>query len=92
MSALGITYSTEAGAIRRIVEAGGLAPLWDDGFARVGVSCADEPQAGDVGVIRRLTICALDEAAAIYTGERWVSLGLRGLDFAPAEAIQVWRV
>jgi hypothetical protein len=33
----------------------------------------------------------MDEAAAIWTGERWVTLGLRGLDFGPAEALAVWR-
>lgn len=92
MQALGIKYDSERSALRRITEAGGLVPLWSAGMSLLFIPEADEPHAGDVGVIRRATVCGTDEAAAIYTGERWASLGLRGLDVGSAHALRVWRV
>lgn len=92
IAALGLTYDSERSALRCIRKAGGLVPLWRKGMALVGVEEADAPMVGSVGVIRRPTSCGTDEAAAIFTGDRWVSLGLRGLDFGPAEALAVWHV
>ena len=88
-------YDSEMSALRRIASGGGLVRLWREGLDHVGAAPVDEwdqLQAGDVGVIRRATSCGTDEAAGIWTGERWVTLGLRGLDFGPAEALAVWRV
>lgn len=95
MEAIGIRYDSERSALLQIARGGGLSALWAKGMAAVGAAPVDEwdqLQAGDVGVIRRATSCGTDEAAGIWTGERWVTLGLRGLDFGPAEALAVWRV
>lgn len=88
------TYRDPLSALRRIEEGGGLVEQWTRGmrFCSEIEPLEGEPVAGDVAVIRRATTCGTDEAAAIYTGARWASLGLRGLDFGPAEPIRVWRV
>ena len=91
IKALGLRYSTERGALRTIRRGGGLSALWGRGMAAVGVPEAGEPQPGDVAVIRRETVCGLDEAMAIKVGERWASLALRGLEIGPAEPLKVWR-
>jgi hypothetical protein len=92
IAALGIRYDSETSALRRIAEAGGLLPLWTAGMALLLVHEVDDPTAGDIGIISRPTVCGGNEAAAIFTGERWASLGLRGLDVGPADALRVWRV
>lgn len=92
IEALGLVYDSERSALRRISEGGGLVTLWTGGMALVSVPEADEAQAGDVGIISRATSDGLNEAMAIYTGERWLSLSLRGLEAGPAEALRVWRV
>ena len=94
MAAINVRYDSERSALLTIKRGGGLVELWSKGMAAVSVSAVSEWDtlaAGDIGVIRRPTACGLDEAAAIWTGERWVTLGLRGLDFGPAEALAVWR-
>lgn len=92
MSALGMVYDSERSAMRRIAEGGGLAALWRDGMARVGIMPTDVLTIGAVGVIERATLCQQEQAAAIWTGERWVTLGLRGLDYAPAGHLKAWSV
>jgi hypothetical protein len=95
MAAIGVEYDSERSALRRIAEGGGLAALWTAGMTAIGIEPAPETDdllTGDVGVIQRATSCGTDEAAAIWTGERWVTLGLRGLDFGPAEPLAVWHV
>lgn len=77
--------------MRVIGRGGGLVALWTRGMAAVGVPEADEPQAGDVAVIVRPTVCGMGEAMAIYTGDRWASLALRGLEIGAAEPLKVWR-
>lgn len=91
IKALGLRYSTERGALLTIRRGGGLMALWSRGMAAVGVPEADEPQPGDVAVIRRETVCGLDEAMAIRVGKRWASLAIRGLEIGPAEPLKVWR-
>lgn len=92
MAAIGMEYDSERSALRRIVEGGGLTALWTRGMSAIGAeACAiDDASAGAVGVIARPTHCGTNEAAAIWTGTRWATLGLRGLDFGPAEALAVW--
>jgi hypothetical protein len=93
MAAISIQYDSERSALLQIKRGGGLAALWARGMAAIGATLVDDwdsLQSGDVGVIRRATACGTNEAAAIWTGERWVTLGLRGLDFGPAEALAVW--
>jgi len=94
IGAIGIRYDSERSALLTIRRGGGLVALWTKGMAAVGIGPVDEWNtlaAGDIGVIRRPTACGADEAVGIWTGERWVTLGLRGLDFGPAEALAVWR-
>lgn len=92
IAALGLVYDSERSALRRIAEGGGLAALWQDGMARLGIMPTDVLTVGAVGVIQRATLCGQDEAAAIWTGERWITLGLRGLDYAPAGRLKAWSV
>lgn len=92
MAAIGMAYDSERSAMRRIAEGGGLAALWTGAMALLGLPEVNEPQPGDVGVIACGTDTDSREVAAIYTGERWVALGLRGLDFSPAVCVKAWRV
>jgi hypothetical protein len=84
-------YHTELGALRKIKKGGGLVALWTRGMAEAGIPEADSPHAGDIGVIARATDCRTNEAAAIYAGERWVTLGARGIDSGPADVLALWR-
>lgn len=84
-------YRTGRGAMRRIKEGGGLLQLATYGMIDAGIPEADEPQTGDVGIIERPTEDGLNEACAIYSSGKWVSLGVRGLDAGPAVALAVWR-
>lgn len=94
MAAIGVQYDSERSAMRRIAEGGGLAPLWVNGMKAVGLPIVawDQVAAGDVGVIERETACGFNQAAGIWTGERWATLGLRGYDFGPATTHVTWRV
>ncbi len=92
IEALGLVYDSERSAMRRIAEGGGLAQLWRDGMALVGCMEVDQPQTGDVGIIACATDGPYDEMAAIFTGQRWASLTLNGLSFAPENVIALWRV
>jgi hypothetical protein len=91
MEAIGIVYDSEISAMRLIARSGGLLALWTDGLKVVGIPEVAEPQAGDFAVILRPTQCGADEAMALFTGTRWATLGLHGLDFGPAEALRIWR-
>lgn len=55
---------------------------------------ADEPQAGDIGVVRVVTPEGIDEIGAICTGPKWAMLTGKGLAMCriPADNIvAVWR-
>lgn len=91
IKALGLHWTTEKGALRVIKRGGGLVPLWSRGMDAVGVPEASEHKPGDVAVIGRSTLDRLNQATAIYTGSRWASLGLRGMEYGPAEPLKVWR-
>jgi hypothetical protein len=86
------SYGTERGALRHIRVGGGLADLWSRGMLDAGIAETGYVQDGDVGIIVRPTECGTDEACAIRSGERWVSLGVRGLVAGPAETVRAWRV
>jgi hypothetical protein len=88
------SYDSEFGALRTIAAGDGLEALWTEGMSYVGVAMLDRgaaPVAGDVGIVVRATECGTDEAAGIYSGERWVTLGLRGIVSSPAEIVKAWR-
>jgi hypothetical protein len=92
MAAIGIVYDSELSALRRISEGGGLVVLWTGAMALLGVPEVDEPCIGAVGIIACEDDAGPGEVAAIYTGERWVALAKRGLDFSPAVALRMWVV
>lgn len=91
IKALGLHWTTEKGALRVIKRGGGLVDLWTRGMTAVGVPEAAEPQPGDVAVIERPTLDRLNQALAIYTGSRWASLCLAGMEYGPATPLKVWR-
>ncbi|MBI1179097.1 MAG: hypothetical protein GC201_00965 [Alphaproteobacteria bacterium] len=89
-------YRDEDGAAEIINAAGGLAPLWGEGLARVPWTLVQRPAQGDVGVIRVVLqgaggIAGEGEAGGIYTGKRWAFLAPRGLVCTPVEAVDVVR-
>lgn len=88
---LGLRYRTERGALLTIRRGGGLVALWTRGMALTGAPAVDEPQAGDVGIIERPTVCGLNETAAIHTGERWFSISDTSIHSGPARALAMWR-
>lgn len=85
-------YESEDEAQAIIREAGGLDAVFDAGFASSGVLRREgDPIEGDIGIIR----IAGQDAASIFTGQRWVFVGNRGIGFAtiaPAHIIAVWAV
>lgn len=85
------TYEGETGALRAIAAGGGLVALVTRGMESVGIQETQLIRPGAVGVIERATMDGANLACAICTGERWVSLGLSGIDAAPAEPIKAWR-
>lgn len=91
MVATHIRYDGMPSAMRVILKGGGLAALWTRGMDAVGVPCVDDPQPGDVGVILAATDDATGEVLGIYTGERWMTLGLRGINAMAAVPVKVWR-
>lgn len=77
------TYHTEGEALERIYECGGLPAIFAEQIGdRAEIS--SEPMPGDVGIIE----FAGDEVGAIFTGERWVMLTLRGIRAIPASRAQ----
>lgn len=84
-------YSTAGEAVRVLVKHGGLLAVTTRGMIEAGVPEADFPRAGDIGVVQRPTEEGLNQACGIYTGERWATLGLRGMDCGPAEILGLWR-
>ena len=85
------SYSTDEEAERLVADGGGLVALWSkwigDSLRRIS-----EPQAGDVGIIRVITLKGRAEAGAIFTGQRWAFLTPAGLALVPTAPIAVWRV
>ncbi len=85
-------YNSERSALRCIAKGGGLVALWSAGMAHVEIAEAiGEPEAGDIGVINRPTVCGRNEALGIYTGQRWATLGHAGVEVGPADIVKAWR-
>lgn len=85
-------YSSEAEARALVDEAGGLVALWDQHIAG-SLSRVDDPEPGDVGIIYAMTAeRTITEVGAIWSGERWAFVTVRGLVSAPADAVAIWRV
>lgn len=85
-------YNSERSAIRRISEGGGLVVLWSAGMDHVGIAAStDQPETGDIAVITRPTVCGGNEALGIYTGQRWATLGISGIEAGAAGVVKAWR-
>lgn len=86
------TYSDEDGAIAHMNGAGGIVNLWTLGMIDILAPEVDEPQAGDVGVIRGLGVCGQEcHAGGIYTGKRWTFLTPNGVGQCHTEHLIAWR-
>lgn len=83
-------YSSFAGAMRFIL-IDGLPNLVRRGMIEAAFPEPDEPQPGDIGVIACPTEDRVGYACALYSGPRWVSLSMRGIEAAPDDALAVWR-
>jgi uncharacterized protein DUF6950 len=87
------TYHTRLGANRILKRWGGAVMLLDQAFGPLGLRRTEEPQAGDVGVVRGMGAKAPADFGAIFTGARWAGLALGGgLLAGKAEPIAAWRV
>lgn len=67
----------------------GLVALWDAGIGD-GLRVVGDPDAGDIAVVEAMGI----EAGAIFTGERWVLRGPRGLHWLGQRQVRLlkaWR-
>lgn len=84
-------YDSAIGALSLIRRNGGLVPLWTRGMIEAVVPEADDPRAGDVAIIRVATDDGTNEACGIYTGDKWLTLGQRGIEAQPAEPLMIWR-
>lgn len=86
-------YATRIGALRIINRNGGFLALCQRQFASVGMPAGDPAAVlvGNIGLIRRPTCDRLDVALGIFTGQRWVTRAVRGIEAGPAEAIAIWR-
>jgi len=85
-------YDTEFSALRRIHEGGGLVALWSDGMEHAGIpEVCGEAARGDIAIIHRATLCGGDQALGIFTGQRWVTLALAGIEAGPATVVKAWR-
>lgn len=80
------------GAMRHLVRAGSVEMLAREGMARAGLKVSLLGGLGDVGVIERPTLDGRNQACAIYADGRWVTLGARGIESGPANALAIWRL
>lgn len=70
---------------------GGLLEIFAAGMDGAGLSRADAPEPGDIGLLRIFG----HEGGAVFTGQRWALIAPRGLAFAStqlANSQAVWRV
>jgi hypothetical protein len=75
---------------RVVIEAGGLAVLWDRGIGDALPDASAPYQPGDIGVVTAHGL----EAGAIFTGERWAIRRQRGHLYAHPSLVAVvaaWR-
>lgn len=84
--------ATDSEALRSFSRAGGVEEMAREAMAAIGLEPVDSPALGDVGVIARPTLDGYDRACAIYADGRWVTLGARGIEAGPAEALAIWRL
>lgn len=85
-------YHDEASAME-FVRKSGLVRLASRGYRSIGLERTDDPQPGDVAVLKRPTLDGHNAVCAIRTGERWATLLERGLSVDEGgELLAAWRV
>ena len=85
-------YDSERSAIRRIEDGGGLVALWRRGMGEAGLAeVRGDPRAGDVAVLDLPTEEGVNLACGIFSGERWVTRTLNGVEAGPAVSVAAWR-
>jgi hypothetical protein len=85
-------YSGEREALLLVHRHGGLEALLTRLAASAGLSGADRPLRGDVGLVAVEGPAGATVAGGIYTGRRWAVLQRAGLAFLDVAALKVWRV
>ena len=86
-------YHTALGAKRILNRHGGPLGLLETGLGAVGLQRTDDPQAGDVGLLRAVTANGEAACGAIRLGKRWAGLRVGGGVFvAHGDALAAWRV
>ncbi|WP_421581616.1 DUF6950 family protein [Shinella sp. M31] len=91
------TYSTKAGAHAVMADFGGPLKFMEIHLSNVGASRTDDPQDGDIGLVRMLAgECADDvavaEVGAIRFGPLWASISPAGVIARRAEMVAAWRL
>jgi hypothetical protein len=85
-------YSTPLGCARLLNKRGGVLGVVASCAAKAGLTPADAPRAGDVGVVEVITPQGRAPAGAICTGPRWAVRGVAGLIVAEMTPLAAWRV
>lgn len=87
-------YDTKTAAHRLIIRAGGMAALVGPRLARCGCVRTDEPDSGDVGVVRVPVDGRgrLASVGAIRCGAFWAARGERSLSYGEFPVVAAWRV
>lgn len=88
------TYDTQEGAEELIAAHGGLVALAGRQLAAVGAKRVQNPQSGDVGIVRaQVGIDRVKEVAAIRFGPKcWAALSPVRVIAKPFEHVAVWRL
>ncbi|MBN9054238.1 MAG: hypothetical protein J0H80_10780 [Rhizobiales bacterium] len=87
------TYFDERSAYAVIAAKGGLVRMIGDGIEPLGFVRVEEPQDGDIGVIRAPSAvdCVVKEICAVRFGPLWVALGPNGVAGKRADHVAAWR-
>jgi hypothetical protein len=86
-------YASEEEAAAAIKAGGGLLKLASKGFASIGLKRTRQARDGDVAVIHRATMDALNVTCAIRSSDRWITLTDRGLLAHDGDKVlRAWRV
>lgn len=82
-------YHTRIGWLRILKRDGGIEGVLAKGAALAGLTETTEPGRGDIGVARLPSGVLM---AGICLGDRWASVGARGLSAARAETVRAWSI
>ncbi|MBB4242372.1 DUF6950 family protein [Rhizobium tropici] len=88
------TYSSEDEAREILTAHGGMIALVDAVAMKAGIRRTDDPQTGDIGIIRAPSWLGgkLTEIGAIKFGPVWACLGPAGVVGKKAECLAAWSV